>query len=126
MQLKSDGTAAVADFGLAKFMPEDIAIEDENAFGAAKWLFELLVSLMKFRMPPEFANRVISVKTDTFSFAVTLWEIVTRSDPWPGLTPSILSSFSLIFAGVALQQVREGQRLPIPECPSVIKALIDE
>lgn len=39
-------------------------------------------------MPPEFANKVFSVKTDVFSYGVTLWEIVTRTDPWLGFSPS--------------------------------------
>lgn len=45
--------------------------------------------LLNYRMPPEFANKVYSPKTDVFSYAVTLWEIVTREDPWVGISPSI-------------------------------------
>jgi hypothetical protein len=45
-----------------------------------------------------------SFKSDVFSFAVTLWEMVARQRPWNDLT-----------AGDIVSEVLHGARLPIPK-----------
>ena len=57
-------------------------------------------------MSPELVQgNAISTKTDVYSFAVVLWQMYTREDPFPGLTPM----------QIAWQVVMQGTRPPIPE-----------
>lgn len=66
-------------------------------------------------MAPECArDRVYSSKSDVFSYAVTLYEIVTQDEPWKGLT-----------SVQVVMQLLEGKRMEIPKnCPEVLASLM--
>jgi len=62
-------------------------------------------------------SRQYSFKSDVWSFGVTAWEVLTRSQPWASL-----SAMEAAFI------VRDGGRLSIPDdtsiCPVALKELI--
>lgn len=67
-----------------------------------------------------------SKKTDIFSYGVVLTEIMSRDDPWPGLTPSeVCLEFVNFLIFEAADKVIAGQRMEIPkEWPEVVQKLI--
>lgn len=54
------------------------------------------------------------MKSDSFSYGVTLYELVTQEDPWVGLT-----------AVQATYKVSAGKRMSIPQdCPPVFTEIM--
>eukprot|EP00163_Fabomonas_tropica_P014565 TRINITY_DN2648_c1_g1_i8.p1 TRINITY_DN2648_c1_g1~~TRINITY_DN2648_c1_g1_i8.p1 ORF type:complete len:1287 (-),score=269.70 TRINITY_DN2648_c1_g1_i8:68-3928(-) len=104
--------AKVADFGLTKFtgvtifgrLDALIPSDKENPpIGSLLWA------------PPEvLSGHEGTPASDVFSFAVIFWEMLTHSNPWPGM-----------LAYAAAYRVMEGQRLEIPRNtpPRVAKLL---
>ncbi|KNC50320.1 TKL protein kinase [Thecamonas trahens ATCC 50062] len=68
-------------------------------------------------MAPELIQgHAISTKVDVYSFGVVLWQLYTRDDPFPGLTPM----------QVAWRVVMQGERPEIPaHTPSSLTQLIE-
>ena len=91
----------VTDFGLSRIIDEDPYTSiDTLKFFSIKWT------------APEaaFYNR-FSIKSDVWSFGVTMWEIVTKGAvPYPGMSN-----------GQTLAQVEGGYRMPKPDgCPDAL------
>jgi serine/threonine protein kinase len=55
--------------------------------------------------PESITDRVYSFKTDVYSFAITMWELIARDDPYPNLDT----------VGAAMKVCYEGLRPEIPE-----------
>jgi len=102
--LLSDNRALVSDFGMARV--KETETETNNTYskvGPVKWM-----------APESLSKRVYSRKTDVFSFAVTMYEILTRTEPWKDET--------LTNAGL---KTLTGERMTIPsETPQFLKELI--
>jgi len=67
--------------------------------------------------PESIYERIYSVKSDVFSFAVVMYEIITQETPWKDLDP-------IQAAGA----IKEGKRMTIPErynCPASLMVLIE-
>eukprot|EP01117_Protostelium_nocturnum_P000457 TRINITY_DN1052_c0_g1_i1.p1 TRINITY_DN1052_c0_g1~~TRINITY_DN1052_c0_g1_i1.p1 ORF type:complete len:1229 (+),score=344.14 TRINITY_DN1052_c0_g1_i1:112-3798(+) len=67
----------VADFGLSR---EQTSSESTSVTSSA-------VGPLKWMSPEAIQNRQYSTKSDSFSFGVCVWEILTVSDPFPEHTP---------------------------------------
>ncbi|PRP78057.1 hypothetical protein PROFUN_14031 [Planoprotostelium fungivorum] len=83
----------VADFGMSREQQTEDAGTTQSLVGPLKWM-----------SPEAIQKSEYSTKSDVFSFAVTVWEIITVQDPWPGM--------SGVDAAIA---VTLGDRMPIPE-----------
>jgi len=70
--ISKDGTAKIADFGLAKTYDEK---SSEKEKGPTRWM-----------SPEALSRREFSEKSDVWSFAATTVEIVTGTFPYPHLT----------------------------------------
>jgi len=95
--LNNDLEAIVGDFGMSRVGETDANVT-ASSFGPIRW------------MAPESIQRIYSTKSDVWSFGVTLWEIMTRDDPFAGRTLVDVT-----------QAVLKGEHLKVPEsCPSNI------
>lgn len=72
--------AKVADFGLCKIIQEGAEQGKFTACGTPKWA-----------APEVLRNEHYTTKADVYSFAIILWEMATRLDPFSGM-----SAFELI------------------------------
>jgi len=98
----------VCDFGLSKIL--DQQNDTMTACGTPSWT-----------APEILRNEHYTEKADVYSFAIVLWECITREDPHDGILP-----FQVVLAVGT-----KGMRLDIPpECPTnwknLIKACWDE
>jgi len=73
-------TAKVADFGLSKIIQSWEETSKYTPCGTPKWA-----------APEVLRNEIYTTKADVYSFAIILWEMSTRQDPFPGM-----SAFELI------------------------------
>jgi len=74
--LNSGGQAKIADFGLSRTGSGAKISQTASQTGPLKWM-----------APESIRNRIYSIHSDVWSFGVTLWEIVSREDPYPDLDP---------------------------------------
>jgi len=66
---------------------------------------------LKWMAPESIKNKVYSTMSDVWAFGVTMWEIVTRKDPYPELDG----------VQTALEVTHNNLRLPIPNyCPDIL------
>jgi hypothetical protein len=88
-------TAKVSDFGMSRIVDDDGSGQTMTLAGPIKW-----------QAPEQFRGtpRQYSLKSDVFSFAVLLTELVGNRLPWPDVTN--------MQAAVA---VHRGERTPVPE-----------
>lgn len=84
--------AKVADFGLCKIIQSWEETSKYTPCGTPKWA-----------APEVLRNETYTTKADVYSFAIILWEITTRLDPFPGM-----SAFELIVQ-VGKHGLRPGQ-----------------
>ncbi|XP_075511797.1 serine/threonine-protein kinase CTR1 [Primulina tabacum] len=97
-------TVKVCDFGLSRFKANTF-ISSKSIAGTPEW------------MAPEFLRGEPSnEKSDVYSFGVILWELVTKQQPWSGLSPA------QVVGAVAFQN----RRLAIPQNTCSILASLME
>ncbi|PRP78865.1 hypothetical protein PROFUN_01038 [Planoprotostelium fungivorum] len=79
----------VSDFGLSRTNTEqDGAAQTQTDVGPIKWM-----------SPEAILNREYSRKSDVWSFGVVVWEILTVSEPFPGINP-VEAAIMIIQQGV--------------------------
>jgi len=66
--------AKVADFGLCKIIRSWEETSKYTPCGTPKWA-----------APEVLRNEIYTTKADVYSFAIILWEMSTRQDPFPGM-----------------------------------------
>ncbi|PRP87134.1 hypothetical protein PROFUN_01396 [Planoprotostelium fungivorum] len=96
----------VADFGMSREQENESAGVTNSNVGPLKWM-----------APEAIQHQMYSTKSDVFSFAVTMWEILTVEEPW--------SQKSGLEAAICVATREE--RMPIPSsCEPAISALITQ
>jgi len=66
----------ISDFGMSRQLQQTSSHVTKNAVGPLKWM-----------APESLVDNTFSEASDVWSFGVTIYEIVTRSDPYPELSP---------------------------------------
>ena len=97
----------VSDFGISKDLTKN-NIYTKNVYGTEAW------------SAPEYltSNRTEerSEKGDVFAFGVILWELLTRSIPWHGVSGSAIK-----------KRVKRGEKLQVPDtCDSFFTSVIEK
>mmetsp|Transcript_28494 Transcript_28494/g.37266 ORF Transcript_28494/g.37266 Transcript_28494/m.37266 type:complete len:561 (+) Transcript_28494:308-1990(+) len=96
------GNAKIADFGLSRFVKSGEELTAET--GTYRWM-----------APEVIQHEPYSFAADVFSFAIVVWELLTRRVPYADLSP-IQAAFAV---------VKNGYRLPLPaRTPSRLATLI--
>ncbi|PRP87903.1 putative LRR receptor-like serine/threonine-protein kinase [Planoprotostelium fungivorum] len=96
----------VSDFGMSREQKTDDASTTQTMVGPLKWM-----------SPEAIQKGEYSPKSDVFSFAVVMWEIITVEEPWAGL-----SGFD-----AAVGVIQRGDRMRIPEtCDYALADLIQQ
>jgi len=90
--IDDSGTVHIIDFGQASFATENKQAE-LTCFGSPAW-----------SAPEILTGGLYTEKSDIYSFAYILWELVTREEPFPGLDETAL-----------LKVLLKGERPTIPE-----------
>jgi serine/threonine protein kinase len=103
-----DFTVRISDFGLSRLRddsPKNYGTTKSN-IGPVRWM-----------APEAITHRKYSEKSDAWSFGVLIWELVTRKEPWEGV--SLLE--------IALGVGKKGWRLKIPkECDPMLTKLMKD
>jgi len=101
--LKEGMIAAVSDFGMARIKQEETdSSKTTQVVGPLKWM-----------APESVADQVYSIKSDSFSYGVVLYEIVSRKDPWYKFNNVV--AVSKVLAGERMQIEAEFNCSPILE-----------
>jgi len=66
----SESNAKLTDFGLAKIVPMGARAPDSTVKGTIRY------------MAPEQVNKIVTTKSDIYSFGLILWELFTRKYPY--------------------------------------------
>ena len=108
--LNADFEAKISDFGLSRMVNASMTKTPTEMLGTVPWT------------APEYlnGNRIAErdEKGDTYSFAVILWELITRQFPWQHKNYTMLD---------VMQLVNSGERLEIPQsCPQELRTLMEE
>ncbi|PRP84431.1 putative leucine-rich repeat receptor-like protein kinase [Planoprotostelium fungivorum] len=104
----------VSDFGMSRVTE---AAENEGAHIAVLTRVNRTatnIGPIKWMSPEALTERNYSAKSDVWSFGVVIWEIVTESDPFPGISP----------VEVAVAVVSQGRRLDIPDTDPQLQTLM--
>jgi serine/threonine protein kinase len=85
VRLKEEGgvTAKIIDLGLAKTL-------DESASQAGISSPGVFVGTPEFASPEQFAGVPVDIRSDLYSFGVTLWEMMTGSTPFRGTSAEVM------------------------------------
>ncbi len=92
--LSEIGEPKISDFGMSRLVTDDGGNTTKATVGPLKWM-----------APESIRNREYSKKSDMWSFGVTVWEIVTREEPYKGE--------DLMDLGLKIRD--EGHSLAIPD-----------
>ena len=76
-------TAKIIDLGLAKTVQERGSQPAISALGA-------FAGTPEFASPEQFAGVAVDIRSDLYSFGVTLWEMLTGQVPFSGTPPEVL------------------------------------
>jgi hypothetical protein len=83
---KSDLTAKIGDFGMARAGGADGMLQTVQAVGPVMWM-----------APEMLSARNYAAASDVFAFGVLLWEIFARQRPWP--TKKVMEVAELVLQG---------------------------
>jgi len=100
--IDEDGNIKIADFGISRFTANTMTT------GAGS---------IQYMAPEVFVSGHYTEKADVYSFAIILWELITREAPhWASATPFMVMS-----------DVRAGKRLELPDItPPAYAQLVNE
>jgi len=85
----------VSDFGMSR----------QKEAGSESGSTKSDVGPLKWMAPESIKDKIYSHKSDVWSYGVVMWEVITRSDPYPGMDA----------VPAAMAVVYENKRLPFPD-----------
>lgn len=80
-----DGTPKILDFGLAK-LPAGWQASSESAATGAATVEGVVLGSVGYMAPEQITGAPVDVRSDLFSVAIVLYEMLTGSTPFPGAT----------------------------------------
>ena len=83
--VSDDGHVKVLDFGLAKLIE---AVRDETESSTLNTQPEMLMGTSQYMSPEQIRRQLVDHRTDLWSLAVVLFELVLHRRPFPGETTS--------------------------------------
>lgn len=121
VMLKSDGTALVSDFGLARLETQDGS--DGGALALQLTRTGAVLGTPRYMAPEQFEAGAVDARTDQFAFAIALYEALYRRHPFlrelrPDVPPVIAYSTALA----------QGQAVPPPvgdATPPAVWAIVE-
>ncbi|ELR15933.1 tyrosine kinase, putative [Acanthamoeba castellanii str. Neff] len=108
MLVAKDTTVRVTDFGLSRLRQdtEESYATTKSNVGPVKWM-----------APEAITKRIYSEKSDSWSFGVLVWEMVTQNEPWQNVA----------LLDIAIGVGRKGWTLKIPKnCDPFFKRLMKD
>ena len=106
--LTRDWTPKISDFGLAKHRTESKSSHSARGGGTFRW------------QAPETYDNNFSEKADVYSFAVTMWELLTRETPFDDMLDTA------IMMAVAVRQERPSTTMIEAGCPEELRSVMEE
>ena len=85
IMMRDDGRIALLDFGVAKQMTSS----DPNAFFGSTTGAGVIVGTPAYLSPEQAHAKPIGPSSDQFALAVTAYELLAKSLPWPTTTPML-------------------------------------
>ncbi len=83
IMVRPDGYIKLLDFGLAKLLPSPLAGLGENT-DVDLTTSGQMVGTVRYMSPEQILGESIDHRSDLFSFAIILYEMVCDRHPWPG------------------------------------------
>jgi len=106
--LYNGAVAKIADFGFSRF----------RTAGQQEHVTHSTVGPVCWMAPESLESRVSTSASDVFSFAVTMWELLTGCKPWSHYKNPTMEAYG---------RVRSGERLPIPATiPPDLSVLLEQ
>lgn len=104
--MAADGTAKVADFGIARAVTESTMTYSGNVIGSVHYF-----------SPEQARGTMITPKSDVYSLGVVLYEMLTGKLPFTGETPVSVAMKHLQEAPVPVRQIN-------PSIPPVVESIV--
>lgn len=121
IMLRPDGYVKVVDFGLAKLTE---VLRDQQASGEAQTVVQTeprtLMGTVKYMSPEQLSERTVDERTDIWSLAIVLYEMLTGSTPFDARSRN--ESVALILSAEPAQ-LTFAEEIPIQYQEIVRKAL---
>jgi serine/threonine protein kinase len=118
IMIRSDGSAVVLDFGLAKTFSSELAATAEAVSVTEKGGF---VGTPAYVSPEQARGEAVDPATDQFALAVTIFEAMTGVIPWAGKT--VLEVVSEILKGAPRNLLELAPEMPKTLDTALLRAL---
>ena len=120
------GTAKILDFGLAKLMEPEGAVEGET-IGATQEPFltspGTTVGTIAYMSPEQARGELLDARSDLFSLGSVLYQMVTGALPFPGSTSAVI--FGNILHSAPISPVELNDSVP-PELERILNKLLEK
>jgi eukaryotic-like serine/threonine-protein kinase len=87
IMVRFDGYVKVLDFGLAKRMPDPLAVHSESTVTASESFSGQIVGTPAYMSPEQIRGQEVDQRSDLFTVGVILHEMLTGQHPWPCTLP---------------------------------------
>jgi serine/threonine protein kinase/Tfp pilus assembly protein PilF len=121
IMLRPDGFAKVLDFGIAKLTEQGLALApaESKASSLLQTRLGLVLGTARYMSPEQARGEKVDARSDIWSLAVVLYEMVVGVPPFPGETPSDCIASILTAAPRPLSGI-------LPNVPSGLEFILDK
>jgi serine/threonine protein kinase/Tfp pilus assembly protein PilF len=121
IMLRPDGFAKVLDFGIAKLTEQGLALApaESKASSLLQTRLGLVLGTARYMSPEQARGQKVDARSDIWSLAVVLYEMVVGVPPFPGETPSDCIASILTAAPRPLSGI-------LPNVPSGLEFILDK